>query len=54
MRLDIYAYWNPYHFCPYCGIRLQEGRFVTKKCQVYGDDPEKVIMVRKGYGHENC
>lgn len=24
MTIDIYAYWNPYRFCPYCGRLNQQ------------------------------
>lgn len=54
LTIDVYDYWNPYHFCPYCGTWLEEGSFVRRKCVIYGDDPEKVIRVRKEYRHENC
>ena len=29
---------NPYNYCPYCGRRLYEGRYLKEKEKVYGID----------------
>lgn len=52
MMIGFYTYWNPYHYCPYCGEKLAEGRFVSKAVEVYGRDRETMEQVRKEYGHE--
>ena len=53
MRLDCYAYWNPYHYCPYCGEQLSEGKFVDKMVVVYDNlDRDTMEKVRKEYGKE--
>ena len=36
MPIGIYAYGNPYHFCPYCGERLEEGRVMETGRRIYG------------------
>ena len=36
MPIGIYAYGNPYHFCPYCGERLEEGRVMEAGRRIYG------------------
>lgn len=36
MVIGPYQYNNPYRYCPYCGIRLSEGRIAAKRRQVYG------------------
>lgn len=33
--ISLYTYNNPYKFCPYCGIRLAEGRIRAKRIEVY-------------------
>lgn len=38
MVIGLYTYHNPYHFCPYCGIRLDEGKIRQMRAQVYGED----------------
>lgn len=53
MIIYLWTYWNPYKYCPYCGIRLQEGSFAKKYCQVYEGEMETVLKVRREYGHEN-
>lgn len=37
-RMTIHYYWykNPYHFCPYCGEKLEEGNIKKKLKKVYG------------------
>lgn len=53
MLLSCYAYWNPYHYCPYCGEHLSEGRFVDKMVEVYDNlDRDKMERVRKEYEKE--
>ena len=53
MRLGCYDYWNPYHYCPYCGEHLSEGRFVDKMVEVYDNlDRDSMERVRKEYGKE--
>lgn len=53
-RMPIYkwTYWNPYRYCPYCGVRLQEGDFVKRYCQIYEVDEETVRRVRRESGKE--
>ena len=34
--LHRYQYTNPYHYCPYCGVRLEEGQLQRKREEVYG------------------
>ena len=29
---------NPYNYCPYCGWRLFEGRYLIERRKVYGVD----------------
>jgi hypothetical protein len=50
MSIGIYTYWNPYKYCPYCGMELAEGALVSKICAVYGHSPEAVTRVRQGRG----
>lgn len=45
-----YIYWNPYHYCPYCGIQLNEGKITKKRVQVYGTELETELKVRREYG----
>ena len=45
MVIGCYAYWNPYHFCPYCGRKLNEGRFVDRMVQIY-DNMNRETMER--------
>ena len=33
--ISLYQYHNPYHFCPYCGTPLEEGKITAKRIQVY-------------------
>lgn len=49
-RLTIgeYIYWNPYHYCPYCGLKLREGEFTKRYVQIYGRK-EEVERVREEY-----
>ncbi len=49
MNIHLWTYWNPYKYCPYCGIRLQEGKFVNRYCQIYEEDKQKVMNVRNEY-----
>ena len=35
LLIGLYQYHNPYRFCPYCGIKLTEGRLREKRKQVY-------------------
>ncbi len=28
--------FNPYNYCPYCGKKLEQGRFNQKRREVYG------------------
>lgn len=35
MPIYLWTYVNPYHYCPYCGEKLEEGRFCEKYKQVY-------------------
>ena len=35
LLIGLYQYHNPYRFCPYCGIKLAEGRIREKRKQVY-------------------
>lgn len=46
MIIDIYTYWNPYHFCPYCGEKLNEGAITSKRVTVYGKDRATEMRVR--------
>ena len=43
MIIGCYAYWNPYRFCPYCGEKLSEGRFVDRMVQIY-DNMNREVM----------
>lgn len=53
MPMYLWHYWNNYKFCPYCGVRLQEGNFVRRYCQIYERENEQdVLRVRKEYGRE--
>lgn len=52
LTISHYAYWNPYHFCPYCGEKLSEGNITAKLVQVYEVDPEVAHRVRREYGKE--
>lgn len=53
MPMYLWHYWNSYKFCPYCGVRLQEGNFVRRYCQIYERENEQdVLRVRKEYGRE--
>lgn len=36
MLIHIYQYQNPYHFCPYCGIKLGEGNIKAARKRTYG------------------
>lgn len=49
LRIDYYTYDNPYHFCPYCGQRLQENErgIVSKRSEVYGRTKEEELRSRK-------
>lgn len=49
MTIGFYNYWNPYRYCPYCGVKLQEGGIVPKLIQVYGRDRERIEKVRREY-----
>ena len=49
MTITLWKYWNSYKFCPYCGIRLAEGNFVKRYCQIYRENEDKVIRVRQEY-----
>lgn len=40
MVIGFYAYSNPYHFCPYCGQKLAEGKLMQKRAAVYGGEWE--------------
>ena len=42
MTIGRYNYHNPYHFCPYCGIYLKEGKLAAKRRQVYGEERNEV------------
>jgi DNA-directed RNA polymerase subunit RPC12/RpoP len=54
MVMHLWHYWNNYKYCPYCGIRLQEGNFVKRYCQIYErEDEQTVRRVRREYGREN-
>lgn len=54
MVIHLWHYWNNYKYCPYCGIRLQEGNFVKRYCQIYErEDEQTVRRVRREYGREN-
>lgn len=46
MIIHRYQYINPYHYCPYCGIKLAEGRLINKRCEVYGSTREEELKVR--------
>ena len=50
MSMGLYAYWNSYKYCPYCGVRLHEGDYVKRFCQIHGRDEATVMKVRKDYG----
>lgn len=47
--IHYYTYENPYHFCPYCGVRLQENErgIVSKRSEVYGRTKEEELRSRK-------
>lgn len=51
LLLHVFQYWNPYKYCPYCGMRLTEGKFVNKCCAVYGRKKEDYKEVRRKYGY---
>ena len=53
MVIYLWTYWNPYKYCPYCGIRLQEGNFVKRYCRIYESDEETVLKVRRECKHED-
>ncbi len=36
MPIHIYAYANPYHYCPYCGEKLEEGAVMKWGQRLYG------------------
>lgn len=36
MTIDYYMHRNPYHFCPFCGEKLGEGKIGQKRLEVYG------------------
>lgn len=42
MTIDVYTYWNPYRFCPYCGTELDEARekLKAKRKDVYALEQE--------------
>lgn len=46
LLIGVYTYVNPYHYCPYCGIKLAEGRLVAKRCEVYGRTREEELKTR--------
>ena len=33
-----YDYENPYHFCPYCGEKLEQGKIDKARRRIYGED----------------
>jgi len=41
LLIGLYQYHNPYKFCPYCGIKLTEGRIREKRKQVYQLEQEE-------------
>ena len=47
--IHYYTYENPYHFCPYCGVRLQENErgLVAKRSEVYGNTKDEEKRIRK-------
>lgn len=47
--IHYYTYENPYHFCPYCGVRLQENErgIVSRRSKVYGRTKEEELRSRK-------
>lgn len=49
LLIGLYSYWNPYRYCPYCGERLQEGKFAEPYCRIYGLSRETVRDVRRKY-----
>ena len=51
MTIGIWTYWNSYKYCPYCGVRLEEGNFIRRFCQIYERHNETDVMkVRMEYG----
>ena len=54
--IGLYIYRNPYHYCPYCGIRLNEGKITRKRMEVYGYTADKEQKGRDSYerGGETC
>ena len=36
MVIHCYAYGNPYHYCPYCGQKLEEGNVMSAGSRIYG------------------
>ncbi len=44
--IDAYTYFNPYRYCPYCGMELAEGNLVRKRCEVYGRTKEDELKTR--------
>lgn len=49
LMIGPYTYENPYHFCPYCGVRLQENErgIVSRRSEVYGRTKEEELRSRK-------
>lgn len=35
LLIGLYQYSNPYHYCPYCGMKLKEGKIRAKRLAVY-------------------
>ena len=35
LTIGLYTYKNPYHYCPYCGTCLEEGKITSKRKEVY-------------------
>lgn len=35
LRIGYYQYYNPYHYCPYCGVALKEGEVTKARRKVY-------------------
>ena len=48
LSIGLWTYWNPYHFCPYCGISLGEGNFVRRFCQIYKRHTEEKLRNIRG------
>lgn len=49
LTIGMYRYWNPYHYCPYCGLKLREGEFTKRHCQIYAREEKDVERVREEY-----